>query len=615
MTVAEARAAGMVAREATGAAAAIEHYGVIGDCRSAALVSDRGSIDWLCWPRFDSPPLFSRLLDSRGGSFSIEPLVPYEAQRAYAPHSNSIVTHFQTAGGSLRVTDALFADAEPAKRRELLPQSMLIRRLEASGGDVDVRVLCKPTRGFGHETLKLRRRGPGSFTFPVEDGAGHLAADFDLEAVDGAIGAACTVRPGEPRTVILSWNENAPAVFPPLAESLRLVEATDRYWQTWAGRITYDGPYADYVERSALALKLMTYSPSGAIVAAPTSSLPEKLGQHYNWDYRFCWLRDASFTIRALYGLGLHEEARAFLAWLLHTTHLTLPRLQVMYSVFGKKLLPERELWQLEGYEASRPVRVGNQAYIQEQLDIYGEVMNAAVMSREEGAQFSSDERKFLERLASYVMRHWHEPDSGIWESRTDFSRHVHSRVLCWVAMDSAARLARDGVLRLDASECQRMASAIKDEVNQLGVSAAGHYVASYENPTVDSALLTLPLLGYEDVNSPRIQATIAAVRRGLGRDDLLYRHPRGETRGEGAFVLCSFWLVECLVMSGEVDGARELFEGLLARANDLGLYAEEIDPETGAFLGNFPQAFSHVGLINAALALEGATRQYRGTE
>jgi GH15 family glucan-1,4-alpha-glucosidase len=280
-----------------------------------------------------------------------------------------------------------------------------------------------------------------------------------------------------------------------------------------------------------------------------------------------------------------------------------------MYSVFGKDYLPERELWDLDGYRGSRPVREGNGAYAQEQLDVYGEVLHAAAMTREQGVEFSSDERRFLQHLARYVMDHWHEPDSGIWESRSDFSHHVHSKVLCWRALESAASLVGDGALELNLSQLQRASAAIRADVQQYGVDAAGgHYVASYGTPSVDSALLALPLLGFEDVHSPRIVATIAAIRRELGRDGYLYRHARGETRGEGVFLLSCFWLVECLVLSGAVEEARGLFERLLDNANDLGLYAEELDPDSGAFLGNFPQAFSHVGLINAALALRRAT-------
>jgi GH15 family glucan-1,4-alpha-glucosidase len=594
----------------------IEDYGMVGDCRSAALVSRDGSIDWLCWPRFDSAPVFARLLDSRGGSFVIQPLGAYTAEREYVPLSNTLVTRFRTPRGVLQLTDVMFACGEAFKRRNLLPQSMLIRRLEALEGDVDVRLTLRPTDGFGLKPANLRQRGRGSYTFTVADGTGHLASDFELGAAGGVIGATGPLHLGEPKTAILSWNEYGPAVFPPLHDAERLIDVTNVYWRSWASRIKYDGPYTDAVVRSALALKLMTFAPSGAMVAAPTSSLPEKLGAEYNWDYRFCWLRDASFTIRAFYGLGLEEEAQSFLQWLLHTTHLTLPRLQVVYSVFGRDLLPERELQQLEGYRGSRPVRLGNQAYVQTQLDIYGEVMHAAVLAREHGVQFSGDERSFLQHLTRYVLQHWYEPDNGIWESRSDFTHHVHSKAMCWLALTSAARLAREGELKLDVARCEQVAAAIRQEVGQRGVHrAGGYYIAAYDGEEVDSALLVLPLIGFEDVRSSRMAATVAAIRRDFGRDDLLYRHMRGLQRREGAFVLSAFWLVECLALAGEVDEARQMFEKLLARLNDVGLYAEEIDPDTGVFLGNFPQGFSHMGLINAALALQEAARGKRGVQ
>jgi GH15 family glucan-1,4-alpha-glucosidase len=418
------------------------------------------------------------------------------------------------------------------------------------------------------------------------------------------------IRAGERKYVSFTYSEEAPAVVPPLGEVARArVERSARWWRDWAGRCTYQGPYRDAVVRSALALKLMAYAPSGAVVAAPTTSLPEQIGGVRNWDYRYCWLRDASFTVRALYALGYHEEAEAFLSWMLHATRLTWPELQVVYDVFGEAHLPERELPHLEGYAGSAPVRIGNDAHGQLQLDVYGEVLDAVSRFARRGGRFDRDTARLMDGLGHTVCKRWREPDEGIWEGRSGRFHHTHSKALCWVALDRLIQMHEAGQIRVDVDEFRAQRDAIRAEIEARGYNARlGSYTRTLDGDELDARLLTLPLYGYVDGAHPRMRSTCARIHERLGRDSLVYRYETktddGLPPGEGAFGICSFWAVECVARGGDVRAAMRAFERLLAYANDVGLFAEEIDPESGAALGNFPQAFTHIGLINAALTL-----------
>ena len=592
---------------------AIGDYAIIGDCRSAALISRDGSLDWLCWPRFDSPSLFAALLDrKRGGRFRIRPTGACRTERRYLPNTNVLETVFICPTGTIALRDLMPVSSEAAKRAALAPEHEVLREVEGLAGEVELEVRYDPRPGYALERPRLERRGELGVWCQAGRGVLILRGDLPLEiAADRrTAGAVVRIRAGERRFLSLTYSQDGPAVIPALGPAAhdRLARSV-RWWRDWAARCAYRGPHRDAVVRSALVLKLMAYAPSGAVVAAPTTSLPEKLGGARNWDYRYCWLRDASFTLRALSALGYEEEAAAYVGWLLHATRLTWPKLQVLYDVFGEARLPERELVHLAGYAESRPVRVGNEAHGQVQLDVYGEVLDAVARFARHGGRFDPDTVRFLEGLGRTVCERWREPDEGIWERRSGRVHHTHSKVLCWVALDRLVELSETQGLQVDVDRFRIERAAIRAEVERRGYNERiGSYTRVFDGDDLDASLLTLPLYGYVDAAHPRMESTCARIHERLGRDGLVYRYLKdtddGLAPGEGAFGICGFWAVECRARGGDVEGAAEAFARLLGYANDVGLFAEEIDPDTGAALGNFPQAFTHVGLINAALTL-----------
>jgi GH15 family glucan-1,4-alpha-glucosidase len=592
----------------------IGDYALIGDGRSAALVARDGSLDWLCWPRFDSPSIFAALLDREGGGrFCVRPVGPFRSERRYLPDSNVLETTFHTADGAVALRDLMPVATEEEKRIALRPEHEILREVEGLHGEVAVEVAYEPRPDYGAIPPVLRQRGPFGLQCSTDGAVVSLWSELPLEVAADSRSAYGTVRirAGDRNYVSLTYSAEAPGVIPLLGQAARdRVVRTERWWQDWAGRCIYQGPYRDAVVRSALALKLMTYAPSGAIIAAPTTSLPEKLGGSRNWDYRYCWLRDASFTLRALFDLGYREEGNAFLNWMLHATRLTWPELQVLYNVFGEARLPERELPHLDGYAGSRPVRIGNDAHGQLQLDVYGEVIDAAARFARAGGRFDRDTARLLVGLGRTVCARWREPDEGIWEGRSGRFHHTHSKALCWVALDRLIELHETHHLpNDDVARLRQERDDLRELIERRGYNEQlGSYTRLLDGDDLDASLLTLPLYGYIDAAHPRMASTCASIHQHLGRDGLIYRYAAGTTdglpAGEGAFGICSFWAVECRAKGDDVVGATAAFERLLGYANDVGLFAEEIDPETRAALGNFPQAFTHVGMINAAMTL-----------
>ena len=605
----------------------IADYALIGDSRSAALISRGGSIEWLCWPRFDNSSVFGRILDrERGGHFTIAPADEFRTTRRYLEATNVLETTFETADGVVKLIDCMPVSREAERRGTLRPLRQILRIVEGIRGEVPMQLHFEPRPRFGTIVPTLQRVHEQVVLGDWGAKLIHLRSDLPLPLLPHRVEAAFVSRPRERHYFSLGYDEHTPAVFGNInAEADRELQTTIEFWRDWSGHLRYEGPYREAVLRSVLALKLMAYAPSGAIIAAPTTSLPEWIGGPRNWDYRYCWLRDAAFTTRALYDTGYSIEGSAFVLWLLHTTRLTRSDLQVLYDVFGESRLIERELDHLEGYRRSTPVRIGNGAHAQFQLDIYGEVLGAVERFVEEGESLASDTRQLIRRLVRTVMDRWREPDHGIWEIRSAPRQHVHGKVMAWMAMDCARRIAERVDFGISAETCARVAAEIKDVVLRDGVDgASGSLTGVLGDASLDASLLYVARSGFLEDGDPRLDATIDAIREQLGSDDLVYRY-RGIDDGvggdEGAFLPCSFWLAEALALAGRLDEAHELFERLLHRGNDLLLFAEEVDPASGELLGNFPQALTHVGLLNAALTLEAIEgkgelpRRVEGTE
>jgi len=593
-----------------GALPQMSEYGLIGDTRTAALVSSGGAIDWMCVPRFDGEPLFGRLVGGPpAGTFRIGPSECNQpsSRRCYHPGSATLATTWDSQRGRLVLTEGMVAELGG----RLLPSTLLVRRLSAEGGPTPAIIEFDPRLGPAHRAPRVRSRR-GVLVCEWGSLAVGIQATHGLSIEPGRP-VELTVEPGRPVTIVLAVADHEPLVEidPEVAWEL-LIEDQLR-WQAWSGGIPHDLPHRDAVVRSLVTLRLLTYSPSGAPVAAPTTSLPELPGGGRNWDYRFAWPRDASIGIGAFLGAGKTDEARLFMAWLLHASRLDRPRLPVLLTLYGRHPRPERELEGWPGYGDSEPVRVGNGAADQHQLDGYGWVIDAAWLLTQSGHQLYSETWRAMRGFADCVARRWTEPDAGIWEIRGDTAFHVHSKLMGWLALDRALRMA--DYLRSSPRQLHRWKAnrdAIADEVIRLGFDRArGTYTRSYGSADLDAALLVLPLLDLEPPDSPRVRGTIDAIRNELGAGGpLLYRYPPGQDGlegTEGAFVPCSFWLVQALAKTGREDEASHVMEQLVALATPLGLYGEELDPGTGRHLGNFPQALSHAALVQAALALHDA--------
>jgi GH15 family glucan-1,4-alpha-glucosidase len=593
----------------------IDEYGLIGDTRTAALVSRDGSIEWLCLPTFDAPSILASILDvQHGGHFQIAPVDGFTAARRYLPDTNVLETSFTTETGTLVVRDAMTLPVGEGP----YPDHELLREIECVAGAVEVAIDFQPRPNYAAAPLRLEDRGALGIRWAGQQVTLALRADVRLDVARDGRGARGRARldSGERRHVSLATDVEAPAVLPPLGDQARArMQATVDWWRSWATACTYRGRYRDAVMRSALVLKLMSFAPSGAIVAAPTTSLPEEIGGERNYDYRYCWLRDATFTTRALYSIGYRPLADAFLSWMLHATRLTHPELRVVYDVYGRTNLPERELAHLSGYQNSRPVRIGNAACHQFQLDVYGEVIDAAERYTARGGTLDGEQASMLTGFADTVCRRWEEADDGIWEPRARREHYVHSKVLCWVALDRIVRMHERRQLRTDVQRFRHARDEIRRATERHGFNARlNSYVRTFDGEEVDGSLLTLPLVGYVEADNPRMVGTFKRVTSELANGPYYYRYRPGTEDGltgsEGAFGICSFWAVEVRALAGDIVGAKAAFEELLACSNAVGLYAEEIDPATGAALGNFPQAFTHIGLINAALTLSAAEEE-----
>jgi GH15 family glucan-1,4-alpha-glucosidase len=594
----------------------IADYALLSDCHSCALVSTDGSIDWCTFHRFEARPVFGRILDwAKAGFFRIAPLDDdYEPTRRYLPGTNVLETTFRTPTGTLVLTDFFsYRMPEPGEdAHSAHPDHQLIRIARCTDGEVAVKVKLVPRFDYGLTTPRLETLADDLVV--VYGGADALVLQSELPFGHAELSATQgnrTLRAGEEAFVVLTYqlpHELAPRRLTS-EEVQQKLEMTTSTWAGWADRCTYQGPYREQVVRSALVLKALTNAPTGSIVAAATTSLPEEVGGERNWDYRFSWLRDSALTLNALFALGYADEANAYMAWLRRTTAGRASELQIMYGVGGERLLPEVELDWLEGYRGSRPVRIGNGAAQQFQLDTFGELLDTAWLWRRHGGEIDEVFWDFLSRVGGVVLEKWREPDQGIWEIRGEPQHFVYSKVMAWVALDRLVRLAE-----LDGREADPGWVAARDEIRQLveqdGVDPESQsFVQYFGSKTLDASNLMIPIVGFVPHDDPRAKATADRIAAELSADGFVYRYITDGVDGlsgeEATFAICSFWLVEVLARTGEGERARELFERLLSFCNDVGLLAEEIDPHSGELIGNFPQAFSHLGLIQAAIALD----------
>jgi GH15 family glucan-1,4-alpha-glucosidase len=582
----------------------LEDYALIGDTQTAALVGIDGSIDWLCVPCFDSAACFAALLgDSGNGRWRLAPKgIPRATRRRYLDGALVLETEWQADGGVVRVTDFM-------PPRTTHPE--VIRIVEGVSGSVEMEMELIVRFDYGRLVPWARRVG-GDLLFVSGANSLLLRTDVPMHGRDVRTVSEFTIDEGQFASFVLSWSPSYEADHepPPAAGAL---EQTLEWWRAWSNRLQYEGEWRDEVRGSLMFLKALTFVPTGGIIAAPTTSLPEQIGGVRNWDYRYCWLRDAAFTLWALHIGGYTEEARAWRDWLLRAVAGDPDQLQVLYSVTGETHLFEHELAWLPGYEGSAPVRIGNAAMDQFQLDVYGEVLDALHLARVVGVDSDGSGWALEKHLVQFVIDHWQEPDEGLWEVRGPRRHFTHSKVLAWVALDRAVGAVEKYGLDGPVDDWRRVRQQIHDDVCTNGFDAERNtFVQAYGATELDASLLLIPLVHFLPATDPRMLGTIAMIRKELMHDGFVLRYRTDETDdglppGEGTFLACTFWLVDNLALIGELDQATQIFERLLGLRNDVGLLAEEWDVERKRLVGNFPQALTHVGLVNSAYNLDRA--------
>ena len=580
----------------------IEDYALIGDCKSAALVGRDGSIDWLCWPRFDSPACFAALLGTtENGRWLMAPAQsPVAVSRQYQPGTLILETEFKTETGAAAVIDFM----PPGDGADV------VRIVVGRSGRVEFRTEIVMRFNYGATVPWVSRLEDGTIDAIAGPERLVLRTPATLYGEDLRTMGEFTVQSGETIPFVLSYGSSSAKPPPPIdaGEALRRTEA---FWLQWSNRCPDVGPWSQAVKRSLITLKALTYAPTGGIVAAATTSLPEHLGGVRNWDYRYCWLRDATFTLQAFMQLGYYEEARAWRDWVVRAVAGSPDQVQIVYGVGGERWLPELTVPWLPGYEKSAPVRIGNAAYEQLQIDVFGEIADAMLQTLKGGMPPSARGRAIRPVVLEYLSKAWRERDEGIWEVRGGARHFVHSKVMAWVAFDRAADVLASETFDESGKRWRAIADEIHAQVCERGFDRdLNSFVQAYDSKRVDASLLLIPLVGFLPATDPRVQGTLRAIEDKLLIDSefvLRYESDNpgdGLPEGEGAFLACSFWLVDNYVLQGRYTEARKLFDRLLAHCNDVGLLAEEFDPATGRMLGNFPQAYSHVGLINCALSL-----------
>jgi GH15 family glucan-1,4-alpha-glucosidase len=599
----------------------IADYALLADCSSAALVDRAGSIDWLCMPRYDSPALLTRILDPDAGHWSIRPVESFGVERRYLPGTLVLETTFTTDSGSVRLIDAMsFAEGQRGHELGLHVPHELLRLVEGVSGQVELAMELAPRPEYGLVRPLFRKSDEGGRTFGGPNQIVVTAA-VPVEVENSTMTASFTVSEGEQIGFALRWAapESASPRPCPAGSVPARIEDTKEAWRSWeAEHDIYSGPHRGLVRFSSRVLKGLTYRPTGAIVAAPTTSLPEDTGGERNWDYRFSWIRDSSLTLEALYIGSCSDEVENFVSFMTSAAGGRVDAessLQIMYGITGEHDLSERTLPHLRGWRDSSPVRVGNGAWDQTQLDVYGELLNSIYLYREQIGDLHPEIQRFVAELADAAARRWQERDAGMWEMRGEPRHHLSSKVLCWVALDRAVKLAPKLGEYAKVDEWTAERDKVRDSVLERGWSEKRKaYAQSFDSDELDAAQLLMPIVGFLPATDERMRSTIEAIARDLTEDGLVLRYRNTEglnadglSGEEGTFVICSFWLVSCLAKAGETDRAERLFERLVGYGNDVGLLAEEIDTKNGEQLGNFPQAFSHIGLINAAWEIDQA--------
>ena len=597
----------------SGAYHPIENYGVIGNLQTIALIGMDASIDFLCFPYFDSPSIFASLLDSeRGGRFILSPTFQHRRpKQMYLSNSNILLTRFLSPDGVVEVCDFMPISLESGRDR-VEPVHQLIRRANCVRGEVQFQMACDPRLDYGRAKQQVKLLSEKEALFIPDCGERsispiRLRSEVPLVIREGRVESEFVLSAGQSALFILEGDEDAPHAIDPHRVSEEF-KATLNFWQSWIAQSTYRGRWREIVDRSALVLKLLVSQRHGSIVAAPTFGLPEAIGAGRNWDYRYTWIRDASFTLYALSRLGFHSESKAFMQWLAARCRDLGPNepLQIMYGTDGRRDLTEVELSHWEGYRGSSPVRIGNGAHGQVQLDIYGELLDAVYLYNKYGEPISHDLWSQLSRLIEWVCQNWDQPDEGIWEVRGGKQPLFYSRLMCWVAVDRALRLAEKRSFPAPMARWLGVRDTIYQQMHtEFWNEELQSFVQTKNGKTLDAACLLAPLVRFISPTDPRWLSTLRAIEEGLVDDSLVYRYKTedGLIGSEGTFCMCSFWLIECLARSGEVKRARFLLEKTLGYANHLGLFAEELSP-SGEHLGNFPQAFTHLALISAAFEL-----------
>ena len=596
----------------------IKDYAFIGDSNSAALVGKDGSIDWCCIPFFDSAPIFSALLDQeRSGYFAIQPKGYFESSQAYIPQTNVVETTFISSTGKMILRDAFAVRTEEEKKHELFPDHEILRIVTCISGEMVIKMDYLPKIYYGKTPVRFDGKENFGFKFKWKEHIFILQSDlkyhlFYTPPDKSSAHVEFKLRKGESAIFSLSYSCQNPAIIPEVkTTAVHRMERSVRYWKEWLTQCTYSGPFQTEVERSLLALKLMAHAPSGAIVAAPTTSLPEEIGGVRNWDYRYCWLRDASFTVRSLIHMGFEHEAKAFMDWTLHATRLTFPELQVVYTVFGHARIKERSIPWLSGFRNSKPVNIGNGAYSQFQLDVYGEVIDAFYSYSNITSYFDKGKKHFIVTLAKKICEIWKEPDDGIWEARAGKRHHTHSKVMAWVGLDRTIRIAQKFEwenVPLDRFRAVR--DEIRNDIERKGFNQEiQSYTQVYGKKDLDACLLVMPIVEFCDAIDERMQTTVKAIESKLKESGFIYRYKAddGLTGDEGTFIICTFWYIEVLAQMGKVEEAKACFQAVCDCAGPTGLLSEEIETNSLEMIGNYPQAFSHIGLINAALSIQKA--------